>query len=325
MEDILRFHPIYKQKIWGGRKLENFQRDLPPGKIGESWEISDFQNDRSIIKFGRFSGRSFRSLVEEFPIEVLGVPFQESKEFPLLVKIIDAEDKLSVQVHPDKEYSIQYDPTNPAKKEAWIILDANEGAQIVCGFNKNSSREDYSKKVKDNSAEEDLYYWSTKKGDSFLINPGTIHAIGAGNLILEIQESSDSTYRVYDYGRLGDDGKPRDLHLEKALDVLNFQKSEGKEYLVPKLISSKDCIRNLLTKNDRFQIETMEFFGEVTFPSLTEIPIFHIVTVIEGNILVKEEAIKTGETFLITASGMKKGIKLNSKEKTKLVISVPIY
>ena len=200
-------------------------RTLPEGNIGESWEVSDYGEDLSIIENGELQGKSFRECYKKYPKEILGDFFNKDDCFPLLVKIIDASKNLSIQVHPDDAYTLKFDPENSGKKEAWIILQSDPDSTIVCGFSRTTNRIEYEKMVIEKKAEEVLQKIKSKREDAFLINPGTIHGIGGGNLILEIQQSSDSTYRVYDYGRLEKDGSPRKLHLEKALDVLNFQKS----------------------------------------------------------------------------------------------------
>ena len=320
MVNFLKFKPIYKEKIWGGRKMESLGRTLPSGKIGESWEISDYRNDISQIDGGEYDNLSFREVYIKNPIDILGIKFR-NKAFPLLVKIIDANEKLSVQVHPDFDYSRDKDPGNPSKKESWLILDALENSEIVCGFSRSLSREEYRKQVLSNQAEKDLKYWKTSRDDCFLIEPGTIHAIGPGNLILEIQESSDSTYRVYDYGRLGDDGKPRDLQLEKALDVLKFESSKGDELLKPIRIQDSERERYTLTSNDRFRIETMEFKGKVSIPSMYNLPTFQLLSVLDGRFQIEDQEIRRGETILLTATGMEKGVHISTDINTKIAIS----
>lgn len=320
MQNIIVCKPIYKEKIWGGRKLEtSLQREIPKGKIGESWEISDYGKEISIIQNGEWAGLSFREVYKKFPIEVLGDVFSETDDFPLLVKIIDSEDRLSVQVHPDDEYSRTKDPENKGKKESWFILHAEEKAEIVCGFNRDLDRSEYERLVISNQAESPLQTISVKSGDAFIINPGTVHAIGAGCLILEIQQSSDSTYRVYDYGRLGDDGKPRELHLQKALDVLYFGKSTGKEFLCAKEITNTN--RKLLVSNDKFRIELAEILGKENFPKMTKTPVFHIGHVIRGELEIDEMYFQKGQTFLVTAKGIREDLKIQSKNGCSLAIA----
>lgn len=316
-QKIIKFEPIYKEKIWGGRKLESLGRTIPAGKIGESWEISDFGKDISVIQNGSLKGKTLRDCFHSYKEEIFGLAFKNEKSFPLLVKMIDAEDKLSVQVHPDDYYSSNFDPENKGKKECWIILAAQKESQIVCGFSRNIDRVEYEKLVLLNQAEEPLFYRNVQKGDIFLIEPGTVHAIGPGNLILEVQQSSDSTYRVYDYGRLGDDGKPRELHLKKALDVLNFKQSESKEKLKEIPISEG---RSLLTSNDKFRIEKLVFKNTIILPDMYTTPAFHILSVIQGNLEIDNLNFKSGDTLLISATGIIEGITCKTDSNAEIAL-----
>ena len=311
MQRILKFKPIYKDKIWGGRKLETILgRNIPDGNIGESWEVSDYGNDLSIIENGNLKGKTFREVYKSYTKEILGDVFKPEEDFPLLVKIIDAKDKLSVQVHPDNEYASKKDPESSGKKEAWFILGTDPGAEIVCGFCEALDRHLYAKLIESNQAESCLQSVKAKAGDAFMINPGTVHAIGGGNLLLEVQQSSDSTYRVYDYGRLGDDGKPRKLHLEKALDVLNFKKSSGEEMIEPKSIAWENGIRKVLAANDKFRLELLEFSKEISIPLSSKEKVFQIIYMISGECEIDSEKLQTGNTFLITAQAMQEDIKI---------------
>lgn len=317
VQKILKFEPIYKEKIWGGRKLENLGRTLPPGRIGESWEISDFGSDLSIVRNGFLKGRTLRDCFHTYKNEIFGSVFLKDDSFPLLVKIIDAEEKLSVQVHPDENYAKSKDPENKGKKECWFILSADEKSEIVCGFSRNLDRIEYETLIQENRAEEPLFHRKVSAGEAYLIEPGTVHAIGPGNLILEVQQSSDSTYRVYDYGRLGDDGKPRALHLNKALDVLNFNKSNGSERLLETEI---DKHRKLLTSNDKFRIEKIEFSDTIVIPRMYSLPVFQILAVIKGNMLVENFSLNPGDTILLSAMGLQEGIECTTSTNTEFAL-----
>ncbi len=310
MQPILKFKPIYKDKIWGGRKLETILgRKIPDGNIGESWEVSDYGEDLSVIENGILKGKTFREVYKSNTNEILGSVFKKEEDFPLLVKIIDAKEKLSVQVHPDDAYAEAKDPESSGKKEAWYILATDSGAEIVCGFSESLSKERYAQLITSNQAESCLQSVKAKSGDAFMINPGTVHAIGGGNLLLEVQQSSDSTYRVYDYGRLGDDGKPRKLHLEKALDVLNFKKSSGEEIIQPKNLDWENGTRKVLAANDKFRLEVLEFSSETNLPSHSKEKVFQIVHVVSGECEYSSEKFQRGDTFLITAQGMLQDIR----------------
>jgi mannose-6-phosphate isomerase len=312
MQAIIKFEPIYKSKIWGGRKLETkLGRKIPDGNIGESWEISDYGNDCSKISNGELKGKIFRESYQKYRKEILGEMFQTNESFPLLIKIIDAKEKLSVQVHPDDKYALEKDPDSSGKKESWFILDSDENSEIVCGFSENLDRELYKKLIEENKADIQLQKFISKPNDSFIINPGTVHAIGGGNLLLEVQQSSDSTYRVYDYGRL-ENGKLRELHLNKALDVLNFKKSDGEELIKPKSVDWIFGKREIHITNDKFHLETLEFSKEVLVPKICSKNVFKVIHVLDGNFKIDSEIFSKGETFLITASSAEIHLSPNS-------------
>ncbi|MCW7502730.1 type I phosphomannose isomerase catalytic subunit [Leptospira paudalimensis] len=319
---IVFLSPIYKEKIWGGRKLESHMgRSIPEGLIGESWEVSVYGSDVSKIQNPEFSNLPLTELIQKAPNEVLGKPFSNSG-LPLLVKVIDAKEKLSVQVHPNDDYALKYDPQSNGKKECWYVLSADPGAELVVGFDIHTNRNEYVALVKENLGESVLKKWKVKPGDVFLLNPGTIHAIGGGVLLLEVQQSSDSTYRVYDYGRIGDDGKPRELHLEKAFSVLNFSKSNGDEKLKKELIHYHPFPRFLFTSNDKFRLESWEFnqAQNFTFSPLSDPVCFGIFFTVSGSIYFPElnRTVGTGETFFVTASGFTETIQACVTPGTKL-------
>lgn len=323
MQNIIKFEPIYKDKIWGGRKLETkLGRKIPDGNIGESWEISDYGSDQSVISNGEFKGKTFREVYQNKPKEILGEMFKENESFPLLIKIIDAKEKLSVQVHPDDKYALEKDPESSGKKESWFILDTDIGAEIVCGFSEDLTREKYHKLIEENKADVPLQKFLAKANDSFIINPGTVHAIGGGNLLLEVQQSSDSTYRVYDYGRLGDDGKPRKLHIEKSLDVLNFKKSLGQEFIKPISKNWEFGKREIHITNDKFHLEILEFSNIAKLPKLTDKKIFKAIHVLDGNFKIAEENFSKGETFLIPANAIEQELIPNSQEVKLALMTV---
>ncbi|MDF3818641.1 class I mannose-6-phosphate isomerase [Leptospira sp. 96542] len=320
--DILSFAPIYKDKIWGGRKFSSIlDRNLPNGNIGESWEVSVYGKDVSEWIDPNGNAQKLTDTIEKNPEVVLGKGFKP--ELPLLVKLIDAKEKLSVQVHPDDSYANAYDPTANGKKECWYVLAADKSANLVVGFAKTTTKEEFKSLVKTNQCESILKSWIVKPGDVFLLNPGTIHAIGAGVVLLEVQQSSDSTYRVYDYGRLGDDGKPRDLHLEKALAVLNFKQTNGEEKQNKTLVHFQPYTRYLFTSNDKFRLESWEFdqAQNVNFIPISKPTCFGIVYVAEGTIYWKggNRSFHKGETFFITAKGFDKNIECYVSPKTKLI------
>ncbi|TGL84829.1 mannose-6-phosphate isomerase [Leptospira congkakensis] len=319
---VVFFDPLYKEKIWGGRKFETkLGRNIPEGQIGESWEVSVYGTDISPVQNPEFQNIPLTDLIRKSPEAVLGKPFLSSG-LPLLVKVIDAKEKLSVQVHPDDEYALKYDPKSNGKKECWYVLSADPGAELVVGFDINTTREEYESLVRKNLGETVLRKWKVKPGDVFLLNPGTIHAIGAGVLLLEVQQSSDSTYRVYDYGRLGDDGNPRELHLEKALAVLNFQNSDGSEKKTKELLTYHPFPRYLFTSNDKFRLESWEFnqAQNFTFSKLGDPVSFGIFYTISGSVYFPElqKLVGPNQSFMITAAGFSETISAFAETGTKL-------
>ncbi len=218
----LKFEPIYKQRIWGGQKLRDFfNKDIPPfEKIGESWELADLPNDKSVISNGELAGQTFIWAIQKYPQEIIG---NDSfiGPFPLLIKFIDAEDILSVQVHPDQETCQRRGKGKP-KTECWYIISAAQSAFIYKGLKKNVTKEQFSDAIKKGTVIDLLEKVPVKAGECHFLPAGTAHSIGAGLLIAEIQTPSDTTYRVFDFSRVDQKGKPRQLHIEEALESIHF-------------------------------------------------------------------------------------------------------
>ena len=214
----LFLRPAFKDYIWGGTRLKTDwgkQTELSP--LAESWELSCHEAGPSVVVSGDWAGQTLAQVLAAHP-QLAGAKAEKAGEFPLLIKLIDAAGPLSVQVHPDDAYARRVEHAQ-GKTEMWYVLDADEGAGIYYGFKRETSAEELKAAIEANTLTELLNWVSTKKGDCFFIPAGTVHAIGAGLLIAEVQQSSNLTYRVYDYGRLGADGKPRPLHIDKALAV----------------------------------------------------------------------------------------------------------
>ena len=219
MESIIELVPVFKEKIWGGRKLETeFGYEIPAGPVGECWAISAHPAGDDEIASGEYAGKTLSWLWDEHR-ELFGNC--EGDRFPLLVKIIDAKDDLSIQVHPDNDYAAEHEDGSLGKKECWYVLSAEPGQTIVVG-QRAHSREEFAQMVEEGRWSELLNEIPIKAGDFFQIDPGTVHAIKGGTVILESQQSSDVTYRVYDYDRKQDDGTLRPLHMQQALDVIYF-------------------------------------------------------------------------------------------------------
>ena len=215
-----RLKPVYKNYLWGGRKLiDEWGKTPESDTLAESWELASHEDGDNVILDGELAGMTLSDAVKEHP-EIVAPNFQPIETFPLMVKLIDSRQPLSIQVHPFNDYARRVEQSR-GKTESWYILNHDEGAYIYLGFSKNVSRHEFEQAIKNNTITELLRKVYVKDGDLFFIPAGTIHAIGAGITLAEIQENSNITYRVYDYGRVGADGKPRELHIAKALDVTN--------------------------------------------------------------------------------------------------------
>ena len=290
----IKFENLYYEKIWGGRDFESFRENLPHGDIGESWDIACHHNGMSIVSNGYLKGKTFEELIKEYGTELLGESF-ENKEFPLLVKLINSKEKLSVQVHPSDEYAKRVE-NSLGKTEAWYVVDAKPGASLIVGT-KNCDKAIFEKAIREGKTEEYLNKIEVKKGDCFLINSGLVHAICEGVIIAEIQQSSDITYRIYDYGR------PREIHVEKSMDVIDFNlksiNASGK-----KLVSFDGYEKGILCSSEYFTIEKYVVSNEVSENS--DVSKFFIFTCVDGKgTIISEDGTKMdilkGDSILIPA------------------------
>lgn len=253
----LIFHPVFKERVWGGREIERlYSKTLPSGKpIGESWEISDRPSDASVIANGPLAGKNLRWLMENHCAELLGdaKPAAE-KRFPLLCKILDAREKLSLQVHPpaDKAAKLNGEP----KTEMWFIADAAPSAELFVGLKRGVTRAGFEKKIRDGSVAECFHRVPVKAGDSMFLPSGRVHAIGAGLVIFEIQQNSDTTYRVFDWNRVGLDGKPRELHIAESLASIDFNDFEP--VLVQGRFAGDEIKSRSLVNSPLFDVEALK-------------------------------------------------------------------
>ena len=213
-----------KDYIWGGNRLREFGKTSDADRIAESWELSCHPDGESVIASGDFKGQTLTAFLKAHP-EAAGENCRDFEKYPVLIKLIDAHDDLSVQVHPDDAYALSHEGEY-GKTEMWYVLDAQPGAQLIYGFRSEITKEDFRRAIEENTLLDQVRRVPVRAGDVFFIPSGTLHAIGKGLLIAEVQQNSNTTYRVYDYGRLGKDGKPRELHIEKALDVTNLKPLE---------------------------------------------------------------------------------------------------
>lgn len=272
--EILKLIPAYKDYLWGGTRLKTeFGKQFEGEKLAESWELSTNEAGVSIIADGREKGLDLVSYINKYGREILGTRCQRFTDCPFLIKLIDAKDNLSIQVHPNNEYAEKYENDN-GKTELWYVVDCDEGAELYYGFAKTVSKEELRNRIKNQTLLEVLNRVSVKKGDTFFIEAGTIHAIGAGILIAEIQQNSNVTYRVYDYGRVGADGKQRELNIDKALDVINtaavgteysFGEHIGvSEYFIVDKLNVEDCYTGYVSEESFLSILVLEGFLTIT-------------------------------------------------------------
>ncbi len=216
--NAVKLTPSFKDYLWGGTRLrDDFGKKCDFDKVAESWELSCHKDGPSFIADGADSGKTLQEYLDEHP-EYMGTACSKFDFFPILIKLIDAKDNLSVQVHPDNEYAMRIEHEF-GKTEMWYVIDADPGAQLLYGFKDEITKEEFRERIENNTLLDVVNAVPVKKGDLFFIESGTLHAIGKGILIAEIQQNSNTTYRIYDYGRIGADGKPRQLHIDKAVEV----------------------------------------------------------------------------------------------------------
>ncbi len=279
---MIKLTPVLKNYLWGGRKLHDlYGRENGGDKISESWEASIHPDGVS---------QPLAAYLAENPAAV----DKEGSPFPVLIKYIDAMQNLSVQVHPDDEYARRVEGDN-GKTEMWYIVSADEGAGIYCGFQRDTDKEEFLAKVKDGTVEELLNFIPVKKGDCFLIEAGTVHAIGAGCVICEIQQNSNVTYRVYDYNRKGADGKLRPLHVEKAVEVINFKKFEDRTN-TQEGYQVRDYSLQTLTKCKYFHCRKLVLCGEYTEQNEAS---FTAINMLVGKGEINGQAFAAGDSFFI--------------------------
>ena len=277
----LTFYARFKERVWGGRRLEElYGKALPPAvPIGESWELSDRPGDISVVANGQFAGKDLHWLVHEFREGLLGYPPPDNRSrFPLLIKILDSCDRLSLQVHPpaSKAVALGGEP----KTEFWYIAEAAPGAQLYAGLKRGCTRDEFIHRLEQGTVEECFHRVPVQSGDAMFLPSGRVHALGAGLVIFEIQQNSDTTYRVFDWNRLGLDGKPRDLHIRESLDSIDFDDFE------PELIRPKrqPGVRKLasLVEHSLFSVD-LAFLNRSEKLPLDQ-PGMQIIGVVAGNV-----------------------------------------
>lgn len=249
--------PVCKETIWGGNKLkEKYGKASVLENIAEAWECSLHPQGLSKVASGKYKGMYLRDVLLKHP-EYLGNKIKNIEDFPILIKFIDAKDKLSVQVHPDDMYAKNNEHGSLGKTELWYIVEADDNAELVYGFYDDISREQLAEGINNGDIEKYLRRVKTKTNDVFFIPAGTVHGIGAGNLIVEVQENSDITYRLYDYDRVDSNGKKRELHIDKALDVIDYKKSDEIRQPMRVLRYQQGIAKELLCKCKYFVVERL--------------------------------------------------------------------
>lgn len=300
----IKFEPILKERIWGGEKLiTTFKKHSNKNNIGESWEISDVEGAISIVSNGALKGQSLKELVQKFKGDFVGekVYQQFGENFPILIKFIDAKTPLSIQVHPNNELAKERH-NSFGKNEMWYIMDCDDDAELIVGFNKEVTREEYVNALDAGNVLEILNSVKVKTGDTFYIPTGRVHAIGAGTVLAEIQQTSDVTYRIYDYERVDvTTGKQRELHTELALDAIDYKvyDSYKTNYIVEENASSK------LVHSPYFKTAIIQLKGELQ-KDFSQLDSFVIYMCVEGSFQIdcngESMQVNKGETILLPSS-----------------------
>jgi mannose-6-phosphate isomerase len=297
----LQFEPILKERIWGGTKLKTYlNKPIMSNSTGESWEISTVENDVSVVSNGVYKGKSLNDLINEFPEAILGttVYVKFGKQFPLLFKYLDARDDLSIQVHPNDKLAKERH-NSFGKTEMWYVMQADENARLILGFKEKSSAEEYVQNLNNKTLLTILDTKTVKQGEVYFLETGTVHAIGAGTLIAEIQQNSDITYRLYDFDRVDANGNLRELHIDLALEAINYETVEAqKDYL------KKENVSNSLVDCRFFTTNIIPLNGEVKVNKSQNS--FTVYMCVDGSfeMTINKETFQycKGDTLLIPAS-----------------------
>ncbi len=317
----LKFNPILKDRLWGGTKLGDiFGKPIKSDLVGESWEISTVEGDISVIANGNLAGTSLQDLIDENANALLGKSVVErfGTDFPILIKFIDAKQDLSIQLHPNDELAKKRH-NSFGKTEMWYIMDADKDANLIVGFNKTVTKEEYQKTIENNTLEALMNYEKVKEGDTFFINTGKIHAIGAGVVLAEIQQTSDITYRVFDFNRKDKEGNLRELHTDLALDAMDFEKKDDfkvayyrQQNTVNSMVDCPYFKTNYLNLTENIDLD------------ISERDSFTIYMCVAGKAIIAndhgEASLQKGETLLLAASS--KIASIITKNVTLLEVTI---
>jgi mannose-6-phosphate isomerase len=297
---ILQFQPILREYIWGGRRLAELGKPIGDNDhYAESWEVVDHGADQSIVVNRELAGTTLHELVVAYGPELLG-QHNPQQQFPLLFKYLDCQRTLSVQVHPNDEQGAKLDPPDLGKTEAWVVLSAEPGSRIYAGLKPGVDRATLGRELERNNCEACLHDFQPRVGDCVFIEAGTVHALGAGLLVAEIQQASNTTFRLFDWNRLDADGKPRPLHVEQSLDTIDYRRGPVKP-VAPGSTTRSNVER--LVECDKFILDRWHLDGPDVFESDDRC---HIVTVIAGVVTLgtseSQQKLRVGDTRLIPAS-----------------------
>ena len=305
----LAMEPFLSERVWGGERLAAYGKRLPAsGHIGESWEISGHREGLSRVAAGTLAGRTIPELVAEFGAELLGTDVPADRPFPLLAKLIDAREQLSVQVHPSDAYCAAHALADPGKPEAWYVLEAAAGARIWKGLLTGTDRGKFERLLAAGRLAECLRSFPVSAGDCIDLPAGTVHAIGAGVVLAEVQQTSDLTYRVFDWNRVGLDGQPRELHVREALETIDWATLGGAD-LGDKVRPKSEALpvggkRLRLVSNDKFEMEVLDLYAKLEIPA--DAGRFGCVTVLDGAARLESagsaERVERGASYLLPAA-----------------------
>lgn len=309
-ESPITFQPLYKTRVWGGRVLESrYGRSLPDEQpYGEAWELVDREDDQSMVTSSNYAGKTLHELWTQHRSEIFGEGLPDSERFPILIKILDCQDDLSIQVHPPANLapSLNGEP----KTEMWYLAGAEDSASLYIGFKDGVTREQFEQSIQDGTVEDHVHRIAPKEGESIFIPSGRLHAIGGGNLIFEIQQNSDTTYRVFDWNRVGLDGQPRELHIDESLASIDFDDFEP-------AMDTPDG--NTLATCEYFRTDEIKVSADEIISNPSEDK-FSVLAVISGELKSKETSHRPGD-FLLLPKGCEH--LTASEDTTVLQVTLP--
>lgn len=296
---IMKLKPVLKELIWGGNRLKNeFEINTELEKIAEDWALTCHKQGKSIVENGEKAGQTLEEIIKNSKNDLVGTKGKKYPYFPILVKIIDAKDNLSIQVHPENKYALEHEGEY-GKTEMWYVVDCDDGAELIYGFKNKITAEEFKKAIEENTLIDTLNTVKVKKGDVLFIEAGTVHAIGKGVLIAEIQQNSNTTYRVYDYNRKDAQGNARELHVAKAIDVSLTQPPTHPVSPQGKTICHGDYDETLLSECELFTVKKYDIKKQASIS--TDDTSFKHILIIDGNGWVENISFKKGDSFFVPA------------------------